>query len=112
MFVSSKEPTTLGDMVDHIDHVVKLVGIEHVGLGSDVDMYGYDHMSPAAQAQARASYKASYAIRAKADIEGLDGPLKMFNLTEELVRRNYSNENIALILGRNFERLLTTVWRG
>ena len=112
MFVSSKEPTTLGDMVDHIDHVVKLVGIDHVGLGSDVDMYGYDHMSPAAIAQARASYKSSYAIREKADIEGLDNPLKMFNLVEELVRRNYSNENIAKILGKNFERLLTTVWRG
>ncbi|MDT9598699.1 dipeptidase [Sphingosinicella rhizophila] len=112
MFVSGREPTSLGDMVDHIDHVVKLVGIDHVGIGSDIDMNGYDDMSPAALAQARASYKASYAIREKADIEGFDHPLKMFDLTEELLRRKYSDANITAILGGNFLRLLTTVWGG
>ncbi|WP_341534107.1 dipeptidase [Sphingosinicella soli] len=111
MFVSAKEPTTLGNIVDHIDHVVRLVGIDHVGIGSDIDMYGYDDMSPAALAEARAYYK-SYAIREKADVEGFDNPLKIFNLTEELVRRGYSNEDIGKILGKNFQRLLQTVWGG
>lgn len=110
MFVSEKEPTTLANIVDHIDHVVKLVGIDHVGIGSDIDMYGYDDMSPAVLARTRASYKESYAFRDKADIEGFDNPLKIFNLTEELVRRDYSNEAIAQILGKNFLRLLDTVW--
>lgn len=112
MFVSAREPTTLIDLVDHIDHVVKLVGIEHVGIGSDADLNGYDDMSPAVKAQVRAAYKASYAIRDKADTDGFDTPLKMFNLTEELIRRRYSDENIRAILGGNFLRLLTSVWGG
>ena len=112
MFVSSKEPTTIVDLVDHIDHVVKLVGIEHVGIGSDSDLNGYDDMSPAVKAQMRAAYKASYAIRDKADTDGFDNPLKMFDLTEELIRRKYSDANIAAILGGNFLRLLNSVWGG
>jgi len=112
MFVSSKEPTTLADLVDHIDHVVQLVGIDHVGIGSDSDLNGYDNMSPAKKAEMRAAYKASYGIRDKSDIDGFGTPLKMFNLTEELIRRNYSDANVRAILGGNFLRLLTSVWGG
>ena len=112
MFVSAKEPTGIAQLVDHIDHVVNLVGIDHVGIGSDSDMHGYDAMSPATKAQMRAAYKASYAIRDKADTDGFNTPLKMFNLTEELIRRKYSDANIAAILGGNFLRLLTSVWGG
>ena len=43
-FVRDREPTTIEHLVDHIDHVVKLVGIEHVGIGSDSDLNGYDDM--------------------------------------------------------------------
>ena len=39
-FVKDNEPTTVEDIVDHIDHVVKLVGIEHVGIGSDSRLDG------------------------------------------------------------------------
>ena len=49
-FVRDREPTTIEHMVDHIDHVVKLAGIEHVGIGSDSDLNGYDDM-PAGPAQ-------------------------------------------------------------
>lgn len=39
-FVSGTEPTGIDKLVDHIDHVVKLAGIEHVGIGSDADLNG------------------------------------------------------------------------
>ena len=65
MFVKDKEPTTIEDIVDHIDHVVKLVGIEHVGIGSDSDLMGYDDMPADQYKQLRAAYKASYAFRDK-----------------------------------------------
>ena len=112
MFVSATEPTGIAQMVDHIDHVVKIAGIDHVGIGSDADLNGYDDMSPAVKAQMRAAYKASYAIRDKADTDGFDDPMKMYSLTEELLRRKYSDANIRDILGGNFLRLLTTVWGG
>ncbi|WP_447762921.1 dipeptidase [Sphingopyxis panaciterrae] len=110
MFIRATDPTNVGHMVDHIDHVAKLVGIDHVGIGSDADLNGYDDMVPAEYAALKASYKGSYAFRDKIDIDGFDHPKKVFDLTEELIRRGYSNENITAVLGGNFRRLLAQVW--
>jgi membrane dipeptidase len=110
MFVSDKEPTTIDNIVDHIDHVKKLVGIEHVGVGSDADLAGYDKLPPEMQKQLRAAYKSSYAFRDKIDIEGFNHPKKMYDLVEAMIRRNYSDENIQAVLGGNFRRLLGATW--
>ena len=110
MFVSAKEPTTIVQMVDHIDHVVKLIGVDHVGIGSDADLNGYDDMPADQYAMLKAAYKASYAFRDKIDTDGFDHPMKTYDLVEELIRRKYSNENIAAILGGNFRRLLGATW--
>jgi membrane dipeptidase len=111
-FVSAQEPTTIETLVDHIDHVVKLVGIEHVGIGSDSDLNGYDDLPKAQRDLLAAQYKNSYGFREKQDTDGFDHPRKMFDLGEVLIRRGYSDENIGLILGGNFRRLLMSVWRG
>jgi membrane dipeptidase len=110
MFVRDREPTTLDHIIDHIDHVVKLVGIEHVGIGSDSDLNGYDDMPPDQLQMLRGSYKASYGFRDKLDIEGFDHPQKIFDLTEGLFRRGYSEQNIGAVLGGNFRRLLGATW--
>jgi membrane dipeptidase len=86
MFVSGHEPTTIEDVVDHIDHVAKLVGVEHVGIGSDADLAGYDALPADQRQQLHGFYKSSYGFRARDDIEGFAGPAKAFNLTEALVR--------------------------
>lgn len=112
MFVSDKEPTTIVQMADHIAHVAKIAGIEHVGIGSDADLNGYDDMSEGVKSRMRAALKAGYALRDKADTDGFDNPMKVFSLVEELIRRNYSDAHIRAILGGNFLRLLTTVWGG
>ena len=110
MFVRDKEPTTIEDIVDHIDHVAKLVGIEHVGIGSDSDLLGYDRMPPEQLKQLRAAYKASYAFRDRIDTDGFDHPQKVYDLTDALLRRGYSDANIELVLGGNFRRLLGATW--
>ncbi|MBL9076890.1 MAG: dipeptidase [Planctomycetes bacterium] len=69
------------DFVDHIDHVVKTVGIDHVGIGSDFDGGG--------------------------GIDGFDGAHQSPNVTTELVRRGYTEEQIAKIWSGNLLR----VWR-
>ena len=71
-------------IVDHIDHIVKLVGIDHVGIGSDFD-----------------------GIQAvPADMKSVaDLP----NLTEELLRRGYSESDIDKILGGNMLRVMEEV---
>ena len=110
-FVSRTDPTNITHFVDHIDHVVKLVGVEHVGIGSDADLYGYDDMRPDQYAKLKGAYKESYAFRDKIDVDGFDHPQKVFDLTEELIRRRYSDANISAILGGNFRRLLGDTWK-
>ena len=71
------------DVVDHIDRVVALVGIEHVGIGSDYD--GVGDTLP----------------------KGLKDVSTYPNLIAELQKRGYSTSDIQKILGGNFAR----VWR-
>ena len=74
------EPATVKDLVDHVDYVVKLVGAEHVGLGTDFDGGG--------------------------SIEGCSDVSEMPNITRELILRGYSKEDIRKIWGGNVMRLL------
>ena len=110
MFVSAKEPTTVESMLDHYDYVAKLVGLEHVGVGSDIDLLGYDALSPEETKQLRAGYKSSYGFRDKNDIDGYTFAKRPFDLAEGLIRRNYSDPNIEAILGGNFRRALKEIW--
>lgn len=110
-FVKATEPTTLDDYINHIDHVVKLTGIEHVGIGSDADLNGYDDIPEPYYSALKAGYKDTYAFREKIDIEGMDNPKKMFDLAEGLIRRGYSDDNIRAIFGGNFRRVLGEIWK-
>jgi membrane dipeptidase len=74
-------PVTVSRLVDHIDHIVKLVGIDHVGIGSDFDGI-----------QATPTDLATVA----------DLP----NLTAELLRRGYTESDINKILGGNMLRVM------
>ena len=60
--------------------------------------------------QLRAGYKGSYAFREKIDVEGLNHPKRMFDLTEGLIRRQYTDADIQGILGGNFMRVLSQIW--
>jgi membrane dipeptidase len=71
-------------VVDHIDHIVKLVGPDYVGLGSDFD--GVFSLP-----------------------EGLTDCSMMHNITVELVKRGYSEPDIKKILGGNFMRVFAKV---
>lgn len=82
-FVHKTKPS-VETLVDHIDHVVDLVGPEHVGLGSDFD--GIPDTP-----------------------KGLEDSSKMPAITRELVKRSYSEEYIRLILGGNHMRLIKQV---
>ncbi|MBV9958645.1 MAG: dipeptidase [Acidobacteria bacterium] len=77
-------PVTVARVVDHIDHIVKLVGIDHVGVGSDFDGI-----------QAVPSDLSSVA----------DLP----NLTKELLKRGYTEQDIDKILGGNILRVMEEV---
>lgn len=109
-FVRNEEPTTIEHYVDHVDHIAALVGIEHAGVGTDADLRGYDALPPDIYERLKSGYKDSYSFRDKIDIEGLDHPKKMYDLTEALIRRGYSDDNIRAVLGENFRRVLGEIW--
>ena len=74
---------TVEDFVNHIDHVVKLVGVDFVGIGSDFDGGG--------------------------GINGVYDVSEMENITLELIKRGYSDEDIKKIWGENLLRVFTEV---
>lgn len=78
---------SLRKLVDHIDHIVKVAGIEHVGLGSDFDGFGVREGQP----------------------EVLKDVSELPLLTAELVNRGYSREDVEKILGRNWMRVYEQV---
>jgi len=79
----SREVATISDFVDHIDYVVKLIGVDYVGIGTDFDGGG--------------------GLRDLQDVTDL--PL----ITRELLKRGYSREEIAKIWGLNLLRVFKAV---
>ena len=109
-FVRDKEPTNITHVIDHIDYVAKQVGVEHVGVGSDMDMDGYDDIPEPAYSALKSGYKDTYKFRDKIDTDGFDHPKRIFDLTDGLIGRGYSDDDIRLILGGNFKRVLGNIW--
>jgi membrane dipeptidase len=70
---------TVADLVDHIGHVKKVIGVDHVGIGTDFDGGG--------------------------GVDGCDDVSGMIHVTEELIRRGYTDREIEKIWGGNFIRV-------
>jgi membrane dipeptidase len=81
-----KAETDVADVADHIEHVIRLVGIDHVGLGSDFDGIGD---TPA----------------------GLESVAAYPKLLEELLRRGYTEQDLRKICGENLLRVWSEVER-
>jgi len=82
--LAAKVKPSVKTVVDHIDYIVKLVGADYVGLGSDYDGIFYPPK----------------------DLENVS---KLPNITSELVKLNYHEKDISKILGGNFFRVFTEV---
>jgi membrane dipeptidase len=78
---SKNPPPPFDSLINHIDHAVKIAGIDHVGLGSDFD--GVDALP-----------------------QGMEDAAKLPNITKALLARGYSPEDIKKILGGNLLRVL------
>ena len=76
-------PVSISDYVNHIDYMVDLIGIDHVGISSDFDGGG--------------------------GVEGWKDASETLNVTIELVRRGYTEEEIAKLWGENLLRVLDEV---
>ncbi|HIE23705.1 MAG TPA: membrane dipeptidase [Candidatus Korarchaeota archaeon] len=83
-FLRKEGQASVSDVVDHMEHIINLVGIDHVGLGSDFDGISSTPV-------------------------GLEDVSKMPNITIELVSRGYGREEIRKILGENHLRVFSRV---
>ena len=76
-------PVNVADFVDHVDYLVKKIGLEHVGISSDFDGGG--------------------------GVDGWNDASETFNVTLELVKRGYTEEQIAALWSGNLLRVLDEV---
>lgn len=125
----SEDPrdATLDRYLDHIDHAVQMVGLEHVGLGLDfVEGHVPGSLAPRAPKWGGANLPAGSAglskmlpERLRADAaallylpyaEGIRGSVELPNVTEGLLRRRYSEGDVRAILGGNWLRLFKQIW--
>ena len=108
--VKPHEPTTVDDVIDHFDHVRDLVGIEHVGVGSDLGIESNDFMPPGQLQKMLAGMNPKYRVHHREAVEHLDHPKRIYDLTDGLIRRKYTDDQIRLILGENWQRVLSQIW--
>jgi membrane dipeptidase len=80
--------TPLSVLIDHIDHIAKVAGVDHVGIGSDFDGVPFTGLP-----------------------EGMEDISKLPNLTYELMKRGYSDADIKKVLGENLLRVMAQVER-
>ena len=80
--------TPLSVLINHIDHIAKVAGIDHVGIGSDFDGVPLTGLP-----------------------EGMEDISRLPNITLELMKRGYSDADIKKVLGENFLRVMAQVER-
>ena len=84
-FLTSNPPAQINDVIAHVDHIVNLVGIDHVAIGSDFDGIGTNV------------------------VVGLEDVTKYPDLTLALLQHGYTELEVAKFLGRNFRRVFEQV---
>ncbi len=110
-FLTSNPKTTINDWLDHVDYIVNLVGIDHVGMGTD--FYGFSVPDNLAikigefmdRLGFRPEDKASFLTK----VEGFESYTKFPNLIDGLITRGYSDQDIKKFLGENFLKLFRKI---
>lgn len=99
--------TTLETYVDHIDHAVKIAGIDHVGVAADFAVQGMQAVGATREnwyVPRLTRFKPSYQVRWPAWIPELDVPERYKSVAKVLDKRGYSSGDIEKILGQNWLR--------
>lgn len=116
-FVSASPRPSLDEFINHIDHMVGLVGIDHVALG--IDYFTGQHPIASDEAAARL-YKQlvdegrwspkAYPPPPYYYPAGIETPEGLPNLTRRLLERGYGEQDVKKIMGANWVRVFREVW--
>jgi membrane dipeptidase len=108
---------TVEDVLDHIDYAVDLVGVDHVGIGTDLDDRSLDQGETPPTSSLRHYRPTHPAVYGEGPTDrydpypaGVHRHTELETLTQGLVARGYTDDEIEKILGGNFLRVFETVW--
>ena len=114
---ASPHQPTVADYMAHLEHALKVAGEDHVGIGSDVDIQPFD-TSPKGMAEFAKSEAQRQAAGLAAPEEdrptyvvGLNTPRRIEIIAEELLRRGYPAAVTEKVVGANFARVFTQIWK-
>ena len=106
-------PVTMEDWLNHVDHIAKLVGVDHVGFGTDTLVRGWPtdpkFEEEFLKAYGEPHFKASYRFRFPFGTEGMNDAHKWQYATAGLMKRGYKDKDIAKIIGGNWMRVIGEV---
>jgi membrane dipeptidase len=106
-----KRPT-LDDYLDHIDYVAEMVGIDHVGVGTDAQLAAdtfWDQLEVARFDRVFPGFLGDYGLEER--VEDFHSWSEWINVTRGLLERGYSEEDTQKVLGGNFLRVFQQVWK-
>ena len=116
-FVSDDPHPTLDQLIDHIDHLVNVGGIDHVALAIDYyhGMHGVTGLEEARRAydgfiESGRWRPEDYPPPPHKFPQGIDTPQSLPNMTKRLLERGYAEDAVRKILGLNWVRVLREVW--
>jgi membrane dipeptidase len=111
-FLSAEPGATVEHFLDHVDYTARLVGVEHVGIGTDWPMslpdWGVQMLVEKIAPQIGFRPEDRMGV---ADLIGFEDYGEFVNITRGLVARGYSDEEISSILGGNWLRVMDQVWK-
>jgi len=113
-FIGPSPDTSIEDYLNHVDHAVKVAGIDHVGLATDFEIRGIKAWATKETwyEPRLKSFKPTYRVRWPPWIEGLDEPERFKNVARGLERRGYRDEDIQKLLGGNWLRYFREIFNG
>lgn len=125
LFLRREGPDSIDDMLDHLEHIANVVGIDRVGVGHDNFVHpdaghfrvndaiglatgtdGLEQLMPAAAMPPPQRWATYHEAR----LTGFDGIVEWPNFTRHLVQRGYSDAEISGVIGGNWRRLFADVW--
>ncbi|WP_103107275.1 dipeptidase, partial [Brevibacillus reuszeri] len=96
----SDDKSDLEHLLNHVDHIAALVGVEHVGIGLDIIEPFMKYDSPVAMTEAE-----------RKDFDVVKGHIQVPEIAKALAKRGYTDEAIRLIMGKNFIRVYKEAWK-
>ncbi|HEX2218644.1 MAG TPA: membrane dipeptidase [Gemmatimonadales bacterium] len=115
LWLTERQTTSIDDLLAHVDHAVKVAGIDHVGFGSDGPIVSSDVPPDQELAGYRAAYERNQglpgaeAVPHHVTVRALNTPRRLDLLAHGLARRGYGEAAVEKIIGGNIARVLREV---